>query len=238
MLLDRWSIQAVGCGLHCYRVRVQEHGVVRVRDGEPGRPGQQRPESGGGRGARRAGGRGRGVLGRGRGGGLEVELGPGAVEDEGGAVVCTGGVLGGGEGAEPLAGALAGLADLGDPLPPAALADAAVAELAVVGAPLALALPAAAAAAAAARAWAWAVVTAAWAAVGGGGGIIIIAAAAVWVVVFDWVIHFWERKAATEGAGVGGAQPCFGNGIGILFSRFSCLQWVGSGGGGHMGLYL
>lgn len=55
-----------------------------------------------------------------------------AVEDEGGAVVGACGVLGGGEGAEPAARALAWLADLGYPLAPAALSYSSVLELAVV----------------------------------------------------------------------------------------------------------
>lgn len=89
------------------------------------------------------GGRGRGAT-RGRlrvgTGGLEVELGPGTVEDDGGPVVGPGGVLGGGESAKPLPRPLTRLADLGHPFPPAALAHAAVPELVVVGASLALAL--------------------------------------------------------------------------------------------------
>ena len=112
---------------------------------------------------------------------MEVELGPRAVEDEGGPVVGPCRVLGGGESAEPLTRALAGLADLGDPLAPAALADAAVAELAVVGPPFALALLAAAAWAAVAVA-----VAIVWAVVWAGGGL------------FYWVIHFWEEKRAAE----------------------------------------
>lgn len=76
-----------------------------------------------------------------RAGRLEVELSPGAVENDGGAVVSARCVLGGGEGAEPLAGALTRLADLGDPFAPAALSDATVAELVVVGTTFAFTLP-------------------------------------------------------------------------------------------------
>lgn len=65
---------------------------------------------------------------------MEVKLSPGAIEDDGGAVISTGGVLGGGERAEPLAGTLAWLADLGDPFSPASLPHSAVPEFVVVGA--------------------------------------------------------------------------------------------------------
>jgi len=72
-------------------------------------------------------------------GGLEIKLGTGTVEDEGGAVVGSGGVFCGGEGAEPLARALTWLADLGDPFAPASLSDAAVPKFVVVGATFAFA---------------------------------------------------------------------------------------------------
>lgn len=72
-------------------------------------------------------------------GGLEIKLGTGAVEDEGGTVVGSGGVFCGGEGAEPLARALTWLADLGDPFAPASLSDAAVPKFVVVGATFAFA---------------------------------------------------------------------------------------------------
>lgn len=70
---------------------------------------------------------------------MEVELSPRAIEHDGGPVVGPGRILGGGEGAEPLAGAFAGLADLGDPLAPASLPHATVPELVVVRATFALA---------------------------------------------------------------------------------------------------
>lgn len=56
----------------------------------------------------------------------KIEISIGAVEPGGGLIVGHGGLFGGGEGAEPEPGALLGLADLGDPLAPSALADAAV----------------------------------------------------------------------------------------------------------------
>ncbi|GER50943.1 hypothetical protein STAS_28276 [Striga asiatica] len=106
------------------------------REPEPRRPRQQRAEALRRR-SRRGGGAGSGDVGHGGGGGGlfgrgEVELGPGAVQDDGGAVVGPGGFLRGGEGAEPTARAAAGFTDLGDPLAPAPLADAAVPELGVV----------------------------------------------------------------------------------------------------------
>lgn len=72
-----------------------------------------------------------------RGGGLEVKLSTGAVEDDSSSVIGTGRVFSGGESAEPLARAFTWLADLGDPFAPAALADTAVTELVVVWAALA-----------------------------------------------------------------------------------------------------
>lgn len=78
-------------------------------------------------------------MGKRRGGrGLQIEVSPGAVEDEGGAVVGSGGVLGGGESAEPLSGSLAGLSDLGHPLPPASLPHPSVPKFVVVRTTLAL----------------------------------------------------------------------------------------------------
>jgi len=71
---------------------------------------------------------------------LEVKLCPGTVEDDGGAVVGSGGVLGGGEGSKPLTSSLAWLADLGDPFAPASLSDAAVPKFVVVGATFTFAL--------------------------------------------------------------------------------------------------
>ena len=65
---------------------------------------------------------------------------PGTVEDDGGAVVGSGGVLGGGEGSKPLTSSLAWLADLGDPFAPASLSDAAVPKFVVVGATFTFAL--------------------------------------------------------------------------------------------------
>lgn len=56
----------------------------------------------------------------------QVEEGVGPVEPARGLVVGERGLLGGGEGAEPEAGALVGLADLGHPLAPRPLAHAAV----------------------------------------------------------------------------------------------------------------
>lgn len=86
---------------------------------------------------------GRGGTGRGRlrsgTGGLEIELGAGTVEDEGSAVVGSGSVFSGGKGAEPLARALTWLTDLGDPLAPASLPDAAVPKFVVIWATFALA---------------------------------------------------------------------------------------------------
>lgn len=70
-------------------------------------------------------------------GGLEVELSSGAVQHNGGSVIGAGGVFGSGECAEPAAGTLTWLADLGHPFAPAALADPSVLELAVVGPALA-----------------------------------------------------------------------------------------------------
>ena len=70
---------------------------------------------------------------------MEVELGAGAVEDDGGSVVGSGGVLGGGEGAEPAASPFAGLADLRHPFSPAPLPHAPVLELAVLRPALAFA---------------------------------------------------------------------------------------------------
>lgn len=80
--------------------------------------------------------------GRGGGGGGGDEMGEvkvrvGAVESSGSLIVCHGSLLGGGEGAKPEAGALLGLADLCDPFPPGALADAAVLARGVLRAPLA-----------------------------------------------------------------------------------------------------
>ncbi|OQU93121.1 hypothetical protein SORBI_3001G481201 [Sorghum bicolor] len=62
----------------------------------------------------------------GGGGGGEVELGPGSADVERGVVVGERGGLGGGEGAEPDADALDGVADLGGPLAPRAAPDAPV----------------------------------------------------------------------------------------------------------------
>jgi len=59
----------------------------------------------------------------------EVGFGFGAAEVAGGGVVGSGGFLGGVEGAEPDAGFLAGVADLGGVAAPGALADAAVVNL-------------------------------------------------------------------------------------------------------------
>jgi hypothetical protein len=64
--------------------------------------------------------------------GGEVEVRARAVEEERGAVVGAGGVLGGGEGAEPLARPLPRLPDLRHPLAPAPLPHAAVPEVAVL----------------------------------------------------------------------------------------------------------
>lgn len=71
---------------------------------------------------------------------MEVKLCPGTVEDDGGAVVSSGGVLGGGKCSEPLARTLTWLADLGDPFAPASLSDAAVPKFVVVGATFTFAL--------------------------------------------------------------------------------------------------
>uniref|UniRef100_A0A804LET1 Uncharacterized protein n=1 Tax=Zea mays TaxID=4577 RepID=A0A804LET1_MAIZE len=93
----------------------------------------------GGAGALAAGG----GPGGGGGGGGEVELGPGPADAARGVVVGARGGLGGGEGAEPDADALDGVADLGGPLAPRAAPDAPV--LLLVGrpapAPLLLARP-------------------------------------------------------------------------------------------------
>lgn len=131
---------------------------------------------------------------------LEVELGAGAVEDEGGAVVGTSGVLGGGEGAEPLAGALARLADLGDPLAPAALADAAVAELGVVGPTFALAFSAAGAGVC----WAWALIVG------------VVWALGLVGLLFYWVIHFWGKKMCRESERGEGRERGFALVMGFL----------------------
>jgi hypothetical protein len=96
------------------RVEV-EQAVGRDGGGAPGR-GREPPEP-----LVRGGG--------GYGGGAEVrqvEEGVGAVEPARGLVVGERGLLGGGEGAEPEAGALVGLSDLGHPLAPRPLAHAAV----------------------------------------------------------------------------------------------------------------
>lgn len=67
----------------------------------------------------------------------EIEVGVGAVETPGGFVVGQGGLFGCGEGAEPEAGPLLGLADLGDPLAPGSLADAPVLAGCILGSPFA-----------------------------------------------------------------------------------------------------
>lgn len=83
---------------------------------------------------------------------MEIELSTGAVKDYGSAIVGAGGFFGSGESAEPFARAFSRLSDLSHPLSPAALADAAVAELGVVGTAFTSAdLSAAAAASAAGR---------------------------------------------------------------------------------------
>lgn len=78
---------------------------------------------------------------RSRAGGLEVELSPRAVEEDGSTVVGSSGVLCCGEGTEPLAGSFARLSDLGDPLAPASLPDPSVPKFVVVGATFAFAFP-------------------------------------------------------------------------------------------------
>lgn len=70
-------------------------------------------------------------------------MGTGAIEDDGGSVVGTGRVLGGGEGAQPLPGPLAGFPDLGNPLPPASLPHSSVPELIVIRPSFAFTFPAA-----------------------------------------------------------------------------------------------
>lgn len=72
-------------------------------------------------------------------GGLEVKLSPRTVEDDGGAVVSSGGVFSGGEGSEPLTGTLTWLTDLGDPFAPATLSHTTVSEFVVVGSTFAFA---------------------------------------------------------------------------------------------------
>lgn len=71
----------------------------------------------------------------------EVEACAVAVERPGRGVVSPGGLERGGEGAEPEAGPTVGLADLGDPLSPGALPDAAEGALLVLRAALALHAP-------------------------------------------------------------------------------------------------
>lgn len=67
----------------------------------------------------------------------EVEVGIRAVEAAGGLVVGHGGLLGGGEGAEPEPGTLLGLPDLGHPLAPRPLPHSPVLAGGVLGAALA-----------------------------------------------------------------------------------------------------
>lgn len=113
--------------------RLVMEGGVQVRRARQERAERRRGRGGGGRRGGRGGGGGGGRRRRRqrrrRG---EVEVGAGPVEEERGAVVGPGGVLGGGEGAEPLARALPRLPDLRHPLPPAPLPHAAVPELAIL----------------------------------------------------------------------------------------------------------
>lgn len=71
---------------------------------------------------------------------MEVELSPRTVEDNGGAVVRSGGVFGGGERPKPLARPLSRLTDLSNPFSPAPLPHTTVSEFVVVRSTFAFAL--------------------------------------------------------------------------------------------------
>lgn len=163
---------------------------------------------------------GRGIGGGGireRRGGLEVEVSPWAVENESRTIVRTSGILSSGEGAEPFSCALAGFADLGNPLAPASLTDAAVLVLAVVWTSLSFSFPLGGLLH---RwrcrrwrcwkwSWRWSGKRIWWSTGGEGNGVVLF-----WRAVLElpiWIGH-WEREIERErviGKEEGGMEGCF-----------------------------